>query len=683
MIRDFDVQNRLRPEAPDVREHNLPRLEDTEFQIFRHKLETIAFEGKETAMRLGACAAIRAGDLGFGIYSITGDTVVCGTGIWFHTVLVQIPLKYIIKHFQNNPSVGVHEGDAFFCNDPFYGGVHTADMGVYMPVFHEGELICWTACVVHSGDSGGREPGGMPLIANSRYDDGMQFSPIKLVEKHQLREDLLNAAANMVRDPRSFILDVKARIAACNVGKKRIKEVLERKGSTHVMAGLRQMIDSTAEAARQRVRQLNDGVYRQPRFFDTVGVEDALMKINVTLTKKDDMLHLDLTGTSPEVANLGCNSFYHGVLGLTAVYLCSYLFWDLPANSGLFSVMNWTIPPRTIVSASPETSTSMAPLIQIIFEHGFFQVGTKMLYPYDRRRSVAAWFKGFNAPFFGGYNQHGDFVADVTGEMNGGGLGGRPDMDGVNVAGASFATLSDIMDVESTELEKPFLYLFRRQRRDGHGFGKFRGGSGVEYALKIHNTPAMMMGCFGNGARFPSTLGLFGGYAIPTLMVTKLKNSQLRQRMHAAADDLPHSTEELLTARSVPGTYDFNALCSPTELYREDDLMVLAVGGGGGYGDVLDRDPAAVMEDISNDITSRWVARNVYKVVFDEETLIVDETATAQLREQERKQRLRQGKRYDEFIADWQQRKPKREILKYYGNWPDPAVPVEMEAVEV
>jgi acetophenone carboxylase len=669
MIRDFEVQHRLKPEQATELEKKLPLLSDTEFQIFRHKMETIAFEGKETTMRLGASAAMRGGDVGFGIYTVTGDTALCATGIWFHTVLVQIPLKYIIKHFQNNSDVGVYEGDIFFCNDPFYGGVHTSDMGVYMPVFHNGEIVCWTACVVHSGDSGGREPGGMPLIANSRYDDGIHFPPIKIVEKGKMRTDILNAAANMVRDSRSFILDVKARIAACNIGKKRVQEVLNKRGSDYVIAGLRQLIDTTAVAVKERVLKLHDGTYRQPRFFDTVGPEDQLMKINVSLTKRKNKLIIDLSGTSPEVTKLGCNSMFQGVLGMSIVYLCSYLFWDLPANAGVFDVLEWSVPEQTIVSAGPETSTSMAPMIMVIYEHGLSQAGAKMLYSYDNKRAVAAWFKGFNAPYFGGFNQHGDLVADVTAEMNGGGLGARSDMDGAHAAGAFFATLSDIQDVEETEVEKPFLYLFRRHFKDNHGFGKFRGGSGVDYAIKIHNTPAMLMGCFGYGSKIPSTLGLFGGYAIPTFMVTKVKQSNLRNMMSESSQMIPHTTEELLANRPIQGTYDFNALCSPGELYMEDDLMVVAVGGGGGYGDVLDRDPFSIVEDVKSGITSDWAAANVYKIALDEETLIVDKEKTERLRSEEKVRRLKEGKKYEEFMLDWEKRKPNDSILKYYGKW--------------
>jgi acetophenone carboxylase len=50
---------------------------------------------------------------------------VLATGIWFHALLGQLPVKYIVKHSIDDASVGVKEGDSFF-----YGGVHPEDMGL-------------------------------------------------------------------------------------------------------------------------------------------------------------------------------------------------------------------------------------------------------------------------------------------------------------------------------------------------------------------------------------------------------------------------------------------------------------------------------------------------------------------------------------------------------------------------
>ncbi|MFQ3667240.1 MAG: hypothetical protein SNJ79_14615, partial [Sphingomonadaceae bacterium] len=57
---------------------------------------------------------------------------------------------------------------------------------------------------------------------------------------------------------------------------------------------------------------------------------------------------------------------------------------------------------------------------------------------------------------------------------------------------------------------------------------------------------------------------------------------------------------------------------------------------GGGYGDPLTREPARVLHDVLEGWESRQKARDVYGVVFtgeiDDETLAVDEAATAALR---------------------------------------------------
>jgi N-methylhydantoinase B len=56
--------------------------------------------------------------------------------------------------------------------------------------------------------------------------------------------------------------------------------------------------------------------------------------------------------------------------------------------------------------------------------------------------------------------------------------------------------------------------------------------------------------------------------------------------------------------------------------------------GGGGWGDPLQREPAAVARDVRHDKVSLAAARIAYGVVLDEATLTVDEAATTVLRQQ-------------------------------------------------
>ncbi len=674
--RDLAIRSRMKPEAPTQRELDaMAGISDVDFTIFRHKMHTIAQEAKQTCSKLGASAGVRWGDLAMCIYTNSGDSAAVATGIWFHAVLGQIPLKYIIKHWANDESVGIRDGDIFYCNDPLYGGVHTPDMAQYSPVFYRGELVCWVGVVSHSNDTGATEPGGVPMTAKSRYDEGMHIPPTKIGEGGRLREDVLNMMAHMVRDPRGVILDIKARAAACNVAKRRILEVIERQGVDIVVGGLRRLISSTAAAARQRVAQLNDGIYRQPRFLDSVGTEDALMRIMVTLRKQGDKVHVDLTGSSPEIPDKPMNSHALGIMGVSFIYLCGYLFWDLPANSGLLEAFQWNFPDNSLVNPSPEAPTALSPMTQVISESGVAQAGAKMLYNLDPKRAVAPWFRGFNMAYMGGMNQYGEPIADIAIEMNGGGLGARPDMDGEHVAGAFFATMSDVGDVETTETERPIFYLFRRFFQDSHGFGKYRGGAGLDYALMVKHVPWFFMGCMGFGSKTPSTLGLFGGYAIPTFTVTKIKQSNLGQLMGQTDPGVPFSTHEALEKRAVQGVIEHGPISMPGEVMLNGDVMLATVGGGSGYGDVLERDPEAVMADVRDGITSTWAAQSVYGVVFDPVTLHPDLEATAKVRSEERARRLEESQTYEEFERAWNQMRPPDYVVRYYGPYPDPAAP--------
>ena len=77
------------------------------------------------------------------------------------------------------------------------------------------------------------------------------------------------------------------------------------------------------------------------------------------------------------------------------------------------------------------------------------------------------------------------------------------------------------------------------------------------------------------------------------------------------------------------------------------------------------------MRDLENGVLSHWVARNIYKVTYDEKALEVDEEKTRELREQERAERKRRGVKYAEFEKSWLEKKPSDQVLEFYGDWPE------------
>ena len=587
--RDMEVVQRLKPEpmTPDEKAAQ-DLIVDVDFEIFQHKMSMIAQEGKETTMKLGASTGMRWGDVAFGIYTAQGDLAVVATGIWFHAVLGQIPVKYIVKHWIDDPSVGVKEGDAFFFNDPFYGGVHGADMGLCVPVFYDSKLVCFTGAVVHTGEAGGKEPGGLISSSESKYDEGLLVPPMKIGENYTLREDLLTMFAAMTRDPRTLILDIKARLAACRITQRRIVEQIDRKSVSFFMGGLRRILSVTAEAAKKKVALLNDGVFRQPRFMDTVGPEPALTKIGLTVTKKGETLKFTFEDTTPMLPDKPMNSFFQGLIGLAMVYYCGWFFHDLPANNGLLETLDWEFPDDAMINAKGEAPTSLAPFTQTCFAHGVFLVGARMSYALDPLRAVAAWYQGFGAPVFGGVNQWNEPMADISPELNATWAGARPDMDGVDGAGAYFATMSDCSDVETTESDRPFLYLVRNYFKSSYGHGKFRGGAGVGFSMMMHHVPWVAMGAFGYGSKYPSTLGIFGGYAAPTTLVRTVEGSNVKALLAEGKQAMPHNLDEIYgTENPEEGRKSFHHICMGVRPFVNGDTFAFLVGGGAGYGDAL------------------------------------------------------------------------------------------------
>ncbi len=677
--RDAEVVQRMRPEPMTAAERAAQEsVGALDFEIFRHKMEMIALEGKETTMRLGASTAMRWGDVAFGVFTAQGDLAVCATGIFHHAVLGQVPLKYVVKHWVREPSVGAREGDAFFYNDPYYGGVHNADMGLAVPVFHDGELVCFVGAAVHTGECGGADPGGTSPNARTQYEEGLRVPPIKIGEDFRLKEDLLNMLAAMTRDPRTMILDIKARLAAARIAERRIKELIDRQGREFFIGALRRILTVTGEAARRRIAQLNDGVYRQPRFLDTVGTGAGLTRIHLAVIKKGETITLDLSGSSPMVIDTPVNCFFQGIIGLAMVYFCGWLFHDLPANNGLLEAVDWRFPDDCLVNARGEVSTSMAPVVQVCFTQGMFLCGARMVYGAIPSHAVAAWFSGFAIPVYGGFNQHGDPIADISPEINATGSGARPDMDGVDVAGAFFATLSDCSDVESTESDRPFLYTFRNFFKNSYGHGRFRGGAGAGFGLMVHGVPGLGLGGMGAGARFPMTLGLFGGYAGPPTFVQYVNGSNLAQLMATPGVSRPRNLDEVYDAANPEtGERHLQDIAMGVRPFRAGETIYFGVGGGGGYGDALERDPVAVMRDLSEQRMTVWAARNIYHVVFDAASLRVDLEATERARREVRAQRRQRGLPYTEFVREWRKLQPPAAALQYYGAWPDPAHPAE------
>jgi len=196
----------------------------------------------------------------------------------------------------------------------------------------------------------------------------------------------------------------------------------------------------------------------------------------------------------------------------------------------------------------------------------------------------------------------------VVQSLEGGGWGGRPFEDGES------ATVSvcqgDVRNgsIEGIELKCPVLVEARGLRPDSGGAGKFRGGLGID--MQVRNLVEGKWNFEHTRRQKCRPWGLWGGK--------------------------PGEYGDYLI--SLPGENAFKSMAGSHVPVPVDTRVIVRTGGGGGFGDPLERDPAAVREDVREELISRASARDDYGVVLRDD-LTLDEAATQRQRDGIRKGR--------------------------------------------
>jgi N-methylhydantoinase B/oxoprolinase/acetone carboxylase alpha subunit len=665
----------MKPEPPAPGElEAVEALKLGDYEILSEKLVLIAQEGKEIMTRMGISSMLHSGDTLVGVYTAAGDLVapVCGT--YLHSVTGQIPIKFVIAEYGADHSIGIKEGDIFYCNEALYGGIHNPDQFAFMPVFNEGELIAWAVCGAHQGETGGAEPGGEITQAKTRHDEGMKLSPIKIGENYVLRNDVLRMMENFIsRAPRMQVTDVKARVAACDRVRLRLQELAGRHGNNTLKGIFRRMIQQTTAGVKRRISQWPDGTYRHVVFMDTTGHETKLLRAQVAVTVKGDRLIIDFEGTSPEHEG-SYNAFAHIIAAHCAVNLYQFPFHDFPISSGMMENIDIRVPKGSFFDADSEAAVSCSPLVGSLVFPLLGVALSKIMYSGEQRHLVCGFCtSSASAVMVSGFNQHGHRVTDFMGyPLNAYGLAARHDMDGVDVFGFPHGPWGKAPDVEDIEQEFPLLHLYEHQLRDSCGYGRYRGGTGAAVCYMVYDTEYLAFTSSQKESKFPASNGLFGGYAATTLPGVRVMGSDVFERMKAGDQSLPTDDYEL-AAYTGPGEVFVEHQTRGIQILHENDILAASTQGGGGYGDVLERGIDEVVADVRRLVISPGVARNVYGVVFDNEHLLVDTAATEEARAELRRDRSLRALPFKEFERKWLEKRPPADALEYFGEWPSAA----------
>ncbi|MEO1542739.1 MAG: hydantoinase B/oxoprolinase family protein [Pseudomonadota bacterium] len=673
---DPDIICRGIEPVTDIERRGMERLSSVDFELLQHKMSAITEEARDIYMNLSISEGIITADMNCGIFTASGDPVIVGTGIYFHTLLNNAQLKYINKYYRNDPSVGLTDGDIYFFNDELAGGIHNFDMFTAMPVFWEGELVAWVECGGHQGETGSITPGGFAPTAKSRYDEGLHVPCMRIGSNFLLHRDTLDFLANSVRNGFVLEADIRSRVAVMMQMRKGILREIERKGVEYVVGGMRQILANGERNARTRLRQINDGVFRSILFNDDHGTFTGLTRIPLTLIKEDDELCVIIQGASPECPTGPFNCTWHLARAGTAVYLFSYFFRGfMPANAGLLEPVKYYIEGPTLMNSTAEVAHGLGNQVASFATQNLFVAGAKMLFSSPHIESVQApQSRNYSLPVYSGANRRGYMSMNYSGQINAGGGGARYDMDGENALGFYWGPWTDAGEVEEQDDRMPQLSLSRKLDKNFHGYGKFRGGTPLLEVCTFTDHQQCCMSSWGGSDKVSLNFGLFGGYAGPPNPRFVIRDTDLLAQIKAG-EDVDLGQYQLLTERNVKGDYILSSSSKDAEEFDPGDLIVSSVGAGGGYGDVLDRDPELVLQDLEDGLITKDIAEGIYCVVIDPDTKLVDEAATKVRKDSVRQERLKNGQTFDKFIVDWMKQKPDEHILEHYGNWPEPHLP--------
>ncbi|MBM3485068.1 MAG: hypothetical protein FJX67_00315 [Alphaproteobacteria bacterium] len=656
----------------EIERRGMERVSEIDADLMIHKLSSIVEEGRDVYMALSISEGIITGDMNCGIFTASGDPVAVATGIYFHTLLNNGQIKYINKYYRPNPTVGLQDGDIYFFNDELGGGIHVFDMFTAMPIFYKGELIAWAEVGGHQGETGSTTPGGFAPKASTRYEEGLHIPAMRIGSDFRLNQDVLDMMGGAVRNPFVFIADLKSRVATMFQMRQRLIREVERRGVEVVVGCMRRILIKGEQSARGRLREINDGIFRSVVFNDEHGNYLGLTRVPLTVFKEGDGLTVLVQGTSPQNSIGPFHGSWHLARAVTGVYLFSYFFRGLMPNAGLLEPVRYLIEGPSMVNATDEVAHGNSPSACAFITQNLFIAGAKMLFGSPYREAVqASHSRNYVVPSIGGENRRGYYAANMTGTVNAGGGGGRFDMDAEDAVGFYWGPFCDAGEVEDADDRMPHIILSRKLDTNFHGFGKFRGGTPlVEIGIGCVDRNCLVA-TWGQGNKVSHNMGLFGGYAGPPNPRFVLKKSDIQERI-AAGEDIELGQYKLLTERTVEGEYILSSSAKGAERFTDADIFIHSCGGGGGYGDVLEREPEAVLADLDAGIITTDVAEKVYRVAITPETGLLDPAATMKRRAKARHERLTKGKTFDQFIKSWSKLKPPKDVLTYYGNWPEP-----------
>jgi N-methylhydantoinase B len=494
------------------------------------------------------------------------------------------------------PVETMRPGDLYWYNDAYgTGGAvsHLPDMVFIMPVFHEGRLIAFAEAWGHLWDIGGSVPGSISPHATSVFQEGIMIPPVRVMREGVENEEVIRIFTRNTRFPAMMQGDLKAIMAACRLGVRRLTETVARHGVAAVEAAFETMITQSEQALRGQLRaRVPDGEYSFRDRIDSDAVTDRSYFVDVTLRKQGDEVEFDFSASDRQAdgpinflmddsvpafmlglwmtmhePGIGMNGGFERAVSRVITRPGSIVAPKFPAPLGLRS--------HTMIRV---TTATMGALAQAMEGNASAASSVYVLY------------------YLRGRNADGSEPLCIEGLAVG--FGARTFADGID---AVYYVAQENYPVEFAEMEFGVEIERFAIHRDSGGPGRWRGGCGILRDVRVLADTA--------------TLGI------------RLDNC--RQPAFGVNGGLSGTPGRIVVNPGTAGELELKTMSDGNAL-KKGDMVRIITPGGGGWGSPLDRPAGEVLADVLDGFVSEEAARAAYGVVIVGEE--VDTEATERLR---------------------------------------------------
>ena len=555
-----------------------PLLDAVTLEVIRFGLLTGAAEMKNVVMRTAYANLWKeAGDLSCALLTADAQVVAQGHGdIPIHLATMPYSLRGCLERI---PPETLRDGDVLFQNDPYQGNNHLPDFLMAKPVFVEGAIVGYAAVRGHYPDIGGSGPGSYSTVVPDIQAEGLRVPPTLVYREGVVNAQLLEIMAANMRNPRERMGDLRAQYAGCIAGERRLQALCSRYGPALVETAMAAVLDASERLTRARILAIPDGEYVFEDYCDGDGIGRGTILLRAKVTVAGDTIDVDFTDSSDQRSG-GMNCPLAVTTSATIFAVKTLTDPENPANSGSYrpitarapsgSVLN-PVFPAPVVAGNHETATRVADVVSGALAQALPE------------RVVAGGAGGSGVFAYGGVADGRQFVCVET---HGAGQGAGSANDGQNAHRVSIGNTGNT-PVEVLESSYPLHVLHYAISEDGGGPGRQRGGCGIERRVRLEHDGFLTVTV---ERSVVPPYGLFGG---GSAALTRIELSE------------PGEPLRLLPSKTAP-----LSVAAGSELF-------LKHAGGGGYGDPLERTPAALQDDLDDGYVSPAAARERYGALLE------------------------------------------------------------------